>query len=76
MRRSKISDWKHYGVAVLSVAGAVFLTFAISPLFTYRSPAITFTLAVIASAWVGGLGPGLAATVLGFWKAMPGQGRL
>ncbi len=57
---------RRYGIAVLSLVGAALVTQAISPLFTYRSPALPFTLAVMLSAWYGGLGPGLFATVLGF----------
>ena len=57
---------RRYAVAVLCVSGAALATFAISPLLTYRAPALTFTLAVMIAAWHGGLGPGLTATGLGF----------
>ena len=66
MRHLKRQGWSRYGVAVLSVVGAALLTSAIAPLFTYRAPVIPFTLAVMLSAWYGGLGPGLVATILGF----------
>src|SRR5260370_3516970 len=67
MRHLKRQGWSRYGVAVLSVVGAALLTSAIAPLFTCRAPVIPFTLAVMLSAWYGGLGPGLVATILGFF---------
>jgi transcriptional regulator with PAS, ATPase and Fis domain len=52
-----------YGIAVLSVAVALFLTYW--PAFHLESaPVSLFVCAVMFSAWYGGVGPGLLATIL------------
>jgi PAS domain-containing protein len=48
-----------YGLAVVSVAVALVITDALERYTTLRTP--LFYVAVIVSAWVGGLGPGLLA---------------
>jgi PAS domain S-box-containing protein len=53
----------HYGVASLSVALALRTTLLLNPYLT-PMPAALFFAAVMVSAWYGGLGPGLLATVL------------
>ncbi|MHC0061949.1 PAS domain S-box protein [Nostoc sp. UIC 10890] len=53
----------HYGVAFLSVALALWATLLLNPYLT-PTPAALFFAAVMVSAWYGGLGPGLLATVL------------
>ncbi|MDZ8088476.1 MAG: PAS domain S-box protein [Nostoc sp. DedQUE12b] len=53
----------HYGVAFLSVALALWATLLLNPYLT-STPAALFFGAVMVSAWYGGLGPGLLATVL------------
>ncbi|MFN6484696.1 MULTISPECIES: PAS domain S-box protein [unclassified Nostoc] len=53
----------HYGVALLSVALALWTTLLLDPYLT-PTPAALFFAAVMVSAWYGGLGPGLIATVL------------
>ncbi|MBN3922118.1 PAS domain S-box protein [Nostoc sp. NMS4] len=52
-----------YGVALLSVALALRTTLLLNPYLT-PTPAALFFAAVMVSAWYGGLGPGLLATVL------------
>jgi len=52
-----------YGVAVLSVAAALFLTYW-PVLHLESAPVSLFLCAVIFSAWYGGVGPGLLATIL------------
>ncbi|HEX8237786.1 MAG TPA: PAS domain-containing protein [Abditibacteriaceae bacterium] len=52
-----------YGVALLAVCVAVALTRAV-PLVASRTPFLLFFAAVAVSAWFGGFGPGLCATVL------------
>jgi light-regulated signal transduction histidine kinase (bacteriophytochrome) len=59
------SSLKRYTVSFLSVFAASLLTVAVQPLFGGKAPLFFFTVAVIVSAVVGGLGPGLAATGLG-----------
>ncbi|MEH2159257.1 PAS domain S-box protein [Nostoc sp.] len=53
----------HYGVAFLAVALALWTTLLLNPYLT-PTPAALFFAAVMVSAWYGGLGPGLLATVL------------
>ncbi|MEA5624418.1 PAS domain S-box protein [Nostoc sp. UHCC 0251] len=53
----------HYGIAVLSVALALGATLLLNP-YLNTMPAALFYVAVMVSAWCGGLVPGLLATVL------------
>ncbi len=53
----------HYGVAFLSVVLALGVTLLLNQYLT-PTPAALFFAAVMVSAWYGGLGPGLFATVL------------
>lgn len=53
----------HYGIALLSVALALGTTLLLNP-YLNPMPAALFYAAVMVSAWYGGLGPGLLATVL------------
>ncbi|MCC5641484.1 PAS domain S-box protein [Nostoc sp. CHAB 5824] len=53
----------HYAVALLSIALALGATLLLNPYLT-PTPAALFYVAVMVSAWYGGLGPGLFATVL------------
>jgi signal transduction histidine kinase len=65
-RRLDESFLRRYAVAVLSAGGAAGLTAAIQPLFNGKAPLFFFIVAALASAAFGGLGPGLAATAVGF----------
>ncbi|MFN6530348.1 PAS domain S-box protein [Nostoc sp. ChiSLP03a] len=69
----------HYGIASLSVALALWATLLLNPYLT-STPAALFFAAVMVSAWYGGLGPGLLATLLStfavnyfFFKPLHGQ---
>ena len=53
-----------YGGAILCVAVAVGIRLALGPLWGVKFPYLAFYPAVLASAWLGGLGPGLLATAL------------
>src|SRR5919109_2323047 len=53
-----------YGSAIAIIAVAAALRFALSPLWGAGLPYITFSPAVMCSAWLGGVGPGLVATAL------------
>lgn len=53
-----------YGCALLSVALVVVMRALLHPLLDTQAPLLLFTLAVMVSAWYGGLGPGLLATCL------------
>jgi len=62
LRRKPPTMWS-YGIAVLSVAVALFISRW--PAFHLETaPASLFLCAVMLSAWLGGVGPGLLATVL------------
>jgi two-component system sensor histidine kinase/response regulator len=53
-----------YGVAVLGTGLSVLVRLALFGLVADRSPFITFFFAIILSAYIGGVGPGLLATLL------------
>lgn len=59
--RSRVSL---YLVALLAVAAATWLRFALASWIEPAAPTVFFFLAVIVASWYGGLGPGLLATVL------------
>src|SRR5262245_49049889 len=51
-----------YALAVMSVAVALAITDSLEPYTTLRTP--LFYIAIIGSAWFGGMGPGLLALAL------------
>lgn len=53
-----------YGVAVLATSVAFVVRLALVPLVGYHTPYLTFVPAVMLSAYLGGLRPGLLATAL------------
>jgi diguanylate cyclase (GGDEF)-like protein/PAS domain S-box-containing protein len=55
---------RRYGIALLTVALAVAAKLWLAPLVRWESPFLLFFGAVMISAWQGGLGAGLLATVL------------
>ena len=57
--------WIGYGVAILATALSVLLRLALFQFAGSRGPFITFFPAIILSAYIGGLRPGLLATLLG-----------
>src|SRR3954471_14523025 len=54
-----------YGVAVLAIGVSLVIRLALVPWLGYHAELMTFFLAVIISAYLGGVGPGLLATALG-----------
>ena len=56
--------WHRYGSAVVAVGVAALLKSALRPWVDQESPYLFFFAAVMASAWRGGAGPGLLATLL------------
>jgi PAS domain S-box-containing protein len=64
MTQSTRTALKTYGVALLSVAVCALLAELFRPMLV-TTPTMLFTLAILISAWYGGLGPGLVATGLG-----------
>jgi len=53
-----------YAIAALAVSAAVGLRLALDPVLASHAPYITFLLAVLVAARLGGRAPALAATVL------------
>src|SRR5262245_39650169 len=64
MRTLSLTRKARYGIAVLSVALAAVVRLALEPVLGAEAPLAIFSLAVIATSWCGGLGPGLLATAL------------
>lgn len=54
-----------YGSAVFGTAVATLLRMALQPLLAERVPFVTYFVAVVFSAWIGGMGPGLLSVALG-----------
>lgn len=65
MHRLEHPRWVRYGTALLCVASATALRLAFDPLLRDDQQFFTYYLAVIVSAWFGGLGPALLALILG-----------
>ena len=53
-----------YGVALVAVAVAVMLRFALRPIVSTEAPFVLFFAAVMAAGWYGGFRPGMVATLL------------
>ncbi|MCG3114040.1 MAG: ATP-binding protein [Candidatus Manganitrophus sp. SB1] len=68
LRSKQIREYRHpflrYGMGVLTVALILSLKLLIDPFIREESPFLLFLIAVMVSAWYGGLGPGLLATAL------------
>lgn len=66
-----------YAVAIAATAAAWAVRVAMTPLWDAKVPIITFTPAILLSAWFGGFWPGLLATLLSaaavsrLWLSMP-----
>src|SRR5215813_12588539 len=54
---------KRYGLALGSVMAAFAARLILEPVLGAVAPLVLFSLAVTVSAWYGGLGPGLVATL-------------
>ncbi|HVX66755.1 MAG TPA: PAS domain S-box protein [Bryobacteraceae bacterium] len=62
---SRFDAWRPYGIALLIVAMATALRGLLDPLLQHHAPLLFFVVAVLAAAWIGGRGPGLAAAFAG-----------
>lgn len=62
-----VSPWVRYGLAALFVGGATILKLVFLPALERHLPFTFFYSAIVATAWVGGAGPGLLATGLSTW---------
>jgi PAS domain S-box-containing protein len=60
----RLSPATRYAVAVLAAGLAVLLRFVFEPVWGPNVPFIAFFPAVMVSAWLGGMGPGLTTTLL------------
>ncbi len=65
MSERRIARVAAYGVAVLAVLGSLLVRLPLVPWLGYHAELMTFFPAIIVSAYLGGLGPGMLATVLG-----------
>src|SRR5262245_7403044 len=63
------SIWIRYAVAILAVAGTLWARVELKPVLGQHSPYLAFFLAIVASSWFGGLGPGILATLLSAFGA-------
>ena len=70
MPKSPASSPSRYGIAIASVLLAVAARWTLPPLLGERQPFVTFYIALIVSAWFGGLGPSLLALALGALSAL------
>src|SRR5687768_12978288 len=53
-----------WGLSLLAVVAALAVRWALTPWLGDRAPYLLFSLAVLVAAHLGGLGPGLAATLV------------
>jgi two-component system, sensor histidine kinase and response regulator len=65
MSETRLARLTAYGVAVLAVLVSLLVRLPLVPWLGYHAELMTFFPAVILSAYLGGLGPGILATVLG-----------
>lgn len=63
-RLHSLSTPARYTIALLVTAAGLLLRVALNPVWNGQLPYITLFPAVVISAWLGGLGPGLFATFL------------
>jgi PAS domain S-box-containing protein len=61
----KRPDWLHYSLAVAMTGAALVIYLVSSPAFDNQPAPIIFLIPVVISAYLGGVGPGLASTLLG-----------
>ncbi|HVR71166.1 MAG TPA: DUF4118 domain-containing protein, partial [Vicinamibacteria bacterium] len=63
------SRLERYGFAVVAVGAALLHKLLLVPVLDQPAPFLLFSLAILASAWRGGLGPGLLAAILAILSA-------
>jgi PAS domain S-box-containing protein len=63
------SGLERYGFAVVAVGAALLYKLLLVPVLDQPAPFLLFSLAVLASAWRGGLGPGVLAAALALFSA-------
>ena len=66
MRFSKSRSIRRFAVVLLSLIGSTLLAFVIEPHLHREAPLLPFTIAIVISAWYGGMIPALTATLLSF----------
>src|SRR5687767_9201361 len=59
---------ERYGFAVVAVGAALLYRLLLAPMLDEPDSFVLFSLAVVASAWRGGLGPGLLASLLALFS--------
>jgi PAS domain S-box-containing protein len=60
----RLSPFSRYGAAVALAGAAVIIRLALDPLWDVKLPYITLFPAIMLSAWMGGVGPGIVTTAL------------
>jgi signal transduction histidine kinase len=65
MLKDSRPTWRRYAVAVVATLAVLVLRLLLQPILQNASPFLLFALAVMVSAWYGGFGPGLFATLAG-----------
>jgi K+-sensing histidine kinase KdpD len=58
-----------YGIAIVTTLTVMSIELLLKPLFEGAPALLLFLLTVMVSAWYGGLGPGVLATVLGVFAS-------
>ena len=66
----RLSPTQRYAIALVTFALGLLARFILAPLLLTTVPYVTFFPSVAASAWYGGLGPGILTTVLSAVSAL------
>ena len=66
---SRGSHLERYGFAIVAVGAALLYKLLLAPVADAQTPYLLFSLAVLATAWRGGWGPGLLASALAVLSA-------
>src|SRR5688500_496925 len=64
MQKDLLRGTPYYALALLTTVVVLAVRYALQPVLGGTSPFLAFVIAVAASAYLGGLGPGLLATLL------------
>jgi PAS domain S-box-containing protein len=64
MSKAKLKLVTSYTVAILASLVALIIRFLLNPILGENAPLLVLVMAIIVSAWYGGFGPGLLATVV------------
>ena len=68
MPKETLASFWRYGCAVLAVVLATAVRLGFDPLLRNHAPFLTYAVAIVFTAWYGGLGPSLLALVLSWFS--------